>query len=87
MINKLRAGARAVALRFPIIVGLRDIARTNMQKIREYKNIGSLLSELHSDTALQLPLLVEQNRKMLREVESLKMEINLLKTEIRKFRS
>jgi len=38
-----------------------------------------LLSELDSEAGLQIPLLVEQNRRLFREVERLKSDIEMLK--------
>ncbi len=82
MITWLRGIARAFAFRFPIILKSLHIIGMKGKKIREYKNVNNLLSELHSDTALQLPLLVEQNRKMFREIESLKLEVESLKNQV-----
>jgi len=75
----LRTIARSVAFRFPILLGAIRLMANGAQKIREIKRVDSLLLELHSDTAMQLPVLVEQNRKMLRELEALKLEVELLK--------
>lgn len=82
MATWLRVTARTIAFRFPIILGSIRFILNKAKKIREFKNINSLLLELHSDTALQLPILVEQNRKMLRELELLKFEVKRMKEEI-----
>jgi hypothetical protein len=79
MITWLRVVARTIVFRFPILTNLFRMMSKKTQKIKESRNISSLLAELHSDTALQLPLLVEQNRKMFREIEALKIEIERLK--------
>lgn len=82
MINWLRAVARTIAFRFPLILKALRFVNKNATRLREVRNVNSLLSELHSDTALQLPLLVEQNRKMFRELEVLKLEVERLKQHI-----
>ena len=74
-----RTIVRTVAFRFPMLLRAIRLVLSRAQKISEIKNVYSLLLELHSDTALQLPVLVEQNRKMLRELESLKLEVERLK--------
>lgn len=79
MITWLRVVARTIAYRFPLILGVLRFINRKANKIREIRNVNSLLTELHSDTALQLPLLVEQNRKMFRELESLKLEVDRLR--------
>jgi hypothetical protein len=79
MITWLRVLARTIVFRFPILTDSFRMMSKKTQKLRESRNINSLLAELHSDTALQLPLLVEQNRKMFREIESLKIEIEHLR--------
>lgn len=75
MVIWFRVVARTIAYRFPLILGTLRFFLKQAQRIREFKNVNSLLTELHSDTALQLPLLVEQNRRMFREVESLRIEV------------
>jgi hypothetical protein len=82
MATWFRVTARTIAFRFPIILGSIRIILNKAQKIREFKNVNSLLLELHSDTALQLPILVEQNRKMFRELELLKLEVKRMKEEM-----
>lgn len=84
MITWFRVVARTIVFRYPLLLGAFRIISSKAQKFREFKNVKSLLEELHSDTALQLPLLVEQNRKMFRDVESLKLEIERLKQMIEK---
>jgi hypothetical protein len=75
----LRTIMRTISFRFPLLLGAIRLVLNSATKIREIKNVDSLLLELHSDVALQLPVLVEQNRKMLRELELLKNEVESLK--------
>ena len=82
MASWFRVTARTVAYRFPLVLGTLRIVAGKVQKIREFKNVYSLLVELHSDTAIQLPLLVEQNRKMFREIQSLKLQVQQLQQQV-----
>jgi hypothetical protein len=82
MITQFKVVVRSIVYRFPIVIGSLRFIGKKAQRLREFKNVTSLLLELHSDTALQLPLLVEQNRRMFNEIESLKNEIRCLKEKI-----
>ena len=60
-----------------------DILRRNVRAIqivfRRYASINDLLYDLDTELGKQIPLLVEQNRRMFREVQELKTEIEQLK--------
>jgi hypothetical protein len=71
-----------VVHRVPFFTGIFNFLTKKNQTIREISNLNSLLSELHSDAGLQIPQLVEQNRKMFRDIELMKIEIERIKKSI-----
>ena len=58
---------------------IRRIIRALALSFKTYSNAHSLLYELNSDVGFQIPLLVEQNRKLFREIEILKKEVEKIK--------
>ena len=84
MIAKLlKTGIRAVFNNVPILLRLFEAARKWLlpvrSALRSYRNFHSVLAEVHSEIGLQVPVLVEQNRKMFREIEAIKRELDALK--------
>jgi len=83
MLVKLKAAILYVIHKVPYLLNitnaLRRTGRSCILQFKSYRNTHSLLSELDSEAGLQIPLLVEQNRRLFREVERLKSDIEMLK--------
>ena len=80
---KIKALILFVIHNVPYLLTITNFVRRNLRALvlsfKTYSNAQSLLSEINSDIGFQIPLLVEQNRKLFREIELLKKEINKLK--------
>lgn len=82
-----KALARSVVYNIPLLHRTAHAVRNWISPVRQvfrnYKNMHSLLAELDSDVGLQVPILVEQNRKLFRELEQIKKDLEMIRKNAR----